>query len=81
MSFLDVQIIRDDQTFTNSVCSKPTYSGVCTHFDNILPSTYKSGTIYKLAYRCLRICSSWTKSQNFLKNGLSENFLFKKIYG
>ena len=31
MSFLDVQIIREDKTFTTSVYRKPTFSGVYTH--------------------------------------------------
>ena len=61
ISFLDVQIIREDKTFTTSVYRKPTFSGIYTHFDSFLPSTYKFGTIYTLAYRCFRICSSWTK--------------------
>ena len=90
MSFLDVPIIRKDQTFTTSVYRKPTFSGIYTHFDTFLPSTYKFGTVYTLAYRCLRICSSWTKLHNelvclketFLKNGYSEDFTkkcFKKF--
>ena len=33
MSFLDVQIIREDKTFTTSVYRKPNFSGVYTHFD------------------------------------------------
>ena len=41
MSFLVVQIIREDQTFTNSVYRKPTFSRVYTHFDSFLPSIYK----------------------------------------
>ena len=40
MSFLDVQISREDKTFTTSVYRKPTFSGVYTHFDSFLPSTY-----------------------------------------
>ena len=51
MSFLDVQIIREDKTFTTSVYRKPTFSGVYTHFDSFLPFTYKFGTVYTLAYR------------------------------
>ena len=62
MSFLDVQIIRDDKTFTTSVYRKPTFGGVYKHFDSFLPSTYKFGTVYTLSYRCLRICSSWTNN-------------------
>ena len=51
-SFLDVQIIREDNTFVTSVYRKPTFSGVYTHFDSFLPSTYKFGTVYTLGYRC-----------------------------
>ena len=49
MSFLDIAIIREDKTFTTSVYRKPTFSGVYTHFDSFLPSTYKFGTVYTLA--------------------------------
>ena len=66
MSILDVQIIRENKTFTTSVYRKPTFSGVYTHFDSFLPSTYKFGNVYTLAYRCFRICSSWTKLHNEL---------------
>ena len=41
MSILDVQIIREDKTFTTSAYRKPTFSGAYTHFDSFLPSTYK----------------------------------------
>ena len=61
MSFLDVQIICEDKTFTTSVYRKPTFSVVYTHFDSFLLSTYKFGTVYTLAHRCFRICSGWTK--------------------
>ena len=53
MSFLDVQIIREDKTFTTSVYRKLTFSRVYTHFDSFLPPTYKFGTVYTLAHRCL----------------------------
>ena len=90
MSFLDIAIIRENKTFTTSVYRKPTFSGVYTHFDSFLPSTYKFGTVYTLAYRCFRIYSSWTKLRNelvclketFLKNGYHEDFInkcFKKF--
>ena len=72
------------------VYCKPTFSGVYTHFDSFLPSTYTFGTVYTLAFRCLRISSSWTKLHNelvclkeiFLKNGYPEDFInkcFKKF--
>ena len=49
MSFLDIAIICEDKTFTTSVYRKPTFSGVYTHFDSFLSSTYKFGTVYTLA--------------------------------
>ena len=52
MSFLDIAITREDKTFTTCVYRKPTFSGVYTHFDSFLPSTYKVGTVYTLVYRC-----------------------------
>ena len=81
----NVHISREDKTFTTSVYRKPTFSGVYTHFDNVLPSTYNFNTVYTLAYRCLRIYSSWTKLDNelvclkeiFLKNGYPEDFIKK----
>ena len=38
LSFLDVQVIPEDKTFTNSVYHKPTFSGVYTNSDRFLPS-------------------------------------------
>ena len=83
ISFLDMQIIHNDKTFAISAYRKPTFSGVYTYFYSILPSTYKLGTVYALAYIYFRIDSSWTKlhtelvclKQIFLKNGYPENFI------
>ena len=47
--FLDIAIIREDETFTATVYRKPTFSGVYTHLDSFLPSNYKFGTVYTLA--------------------------------
>ena len=55
MSFLDIEINRGDKIFTTSVYRKPTFSGVYTHFDSFLPSTYKFGSVYTLPYRRLQI--------------------------
>ena len=85
MSFLDVQIIGEDKRFTTSFYHKPTFSGVYTYFDSLLPSTYKFGTIYSLAYKWVRICSSWTKLHNelvclkeiFWKNCYPDDFINK----
>ena len=53
MSFLNIEIICEDKTFTTSVYHRPTFSGVYAHFDSFLPSTYQFGTVNTLAYRCL----------------------------
>ena len=84
MSFLDEKIIREDKTFTTSVYRKPTFSGY-THFGSFLPPAYKFGIVYTVAYRCFRICSSWTKLHTelfflkhiFMKNGYPESFINK----
>ena len=55
MSFLDAQIICEDKIFTTSVYHKRTFSEISRYFDSFLPSTYKFGTVYTLAYRCLQI--------------------------
>ena len=66
MPFLDVQIIREDKTFTTSVYRKTTFSAVYTRFGSFLPSTFKFGSVYTVAYRCLQILSSWAKLHNEL---------------
>ena len=48
ISFLDVNVIREQGKFTTSVNRKPTFSGVYSHFDSFLPDTYKIGMIYVL---------------------------------
>ena len=60
ISFLDVNVIREQGKFILSAYRKPTFSGVYTHFDSFSPGTYKIGMIYTLINRCFRICSSWS---------------------
>ena len=52
---------KKGKTFTTSVYRKPTFSGVYTHSDRFLPSSYKLGTVYTLSCRWFQIYSSWTK--------------------
>ena len=83
ISFLDVNVIREQGEFITSVYRKPTFSGVYTQFDSFLPDTYKIGMVYTLANRCFRICSSWSMFHQqltllreiFKKNGYPENFM------
>ena len=48
MSFLNVNIIREQGKFTTSVYHKPIFSGIYTHFVSFLPSTNKIGLIHTL---------------------------------
>ena len=84
MSFLDVQIIREDNKFNTSAYHSPTFSEVYTHFGSILPSNYKLDSVQRLVYRCFWICSSRTKLQIELMfqdpiflNGYPEIFINK----
>ena len=51
ISFLDANIISEQGKFGKCVYRKPTFSGVCTHFDSFLLDTYKIGIIYTLVDR------------------------------
>ena len=83
LSFLDIEVSREKGKLVTTVYRKPTFSGVYTHFESFLPTIYKFGMVYTLAYRCFKICSDWTKfheelsflKQVFLKNGYPLSFI------
>ena len=56
LSFLDVEIIREQGKFTTTIYRKPTFAGVYSNFESFSPSVYKFGMVYTLVYRCFRIC-------------------------
>ena len=56
MSFLDVEISRENGKFVTTVNRKPTFSGVYTHFQRFLPSTQKFSLLYTLAHRYFTLC-------------------------
>ena len=58
LSFLDVEIIREQGTFTTTIYRKPTFSGANSNYESFLPSVYKFGMVYTLVYRCFRICAN-----------------------
>ena len=59
MSFLDIKITRELNSFSTSVYRKPTFSGVFTNFDSFIPLSYKTGLIWLLLYRAFSLCSSF----------------------
>ena len=83
LSFLDIEVSREKRKFITTVYRKPTFSGVYTHFESFLPTIYKFGMIYTLAYRCFKICSDWSKfhgelrflNKVFLKTGYPLSFI------
>ena len=87
LSFLDVEVSRQQGKFSTTVYRKPIFSGVYTHFDSFLTALYKVCMIYTLAYRCFKNCSDWTKiydKLNFLKhvslkNGYPLSFTDKRF--
>ena len=83
--FLYVEVSREGNKFVTIVYCKPTFSGVYTHFDSFLPTTYKFSRIYTLVVRYFSICSNQTNCHNelvfleeiFLKNGYPISFIEK----
>ena len=61
LSFLDIDTSREKGKVVTTVYGKPTLSGVYTHFESFLPTVFKFGMVYTLAYRCFKICSDWMK--------------------
>ena len=90
-SFLDVKICRENDRFTTSIYTKPTFSGVFTPFDSFIPGSYKHGLVNTLIFRCFKISSSYEKIHNEIvslkdiltHNSHPKNFidnLIKKIF-
>ena len=51
LSFLDVEVIREQGKFTTTIYRKPTFSGVYSNFESFLPLVYKFGMVYTLVYK------------------------------
>ena len=85
LSFLNVEVIREQGKFSTTIYRKPTFSGVYSNFESFLPSASKFGMVYTLVYSCFRICSDRIKfhaeltflKKIFRKNGYPENFIDK----
>ena len=78
LSFLDVELSREKGKTVTTVYSKPTFSGVYTHFESFLPTVYKFGMVYTLAYRRFKISPDWTKCHEEL-SFLKQVFLKKRV--
>ena len=65
ISFLDVEISRENGKFVTTVYRKPTFSGVYTHFESFLTSTQKFGMLYTLDIYVLLYAQI---GRNFMEN-------------
>ena len=59
LSFLDIQIGRENNKFVTSVYRKPTFSGVFTNFESFIRDIYKRELIETLFHRSFRLCSNY----------------------
>ena len=76
MPFLDFLFVREGNKFTSSVYRKPTFTGVYTHFQSLIPQDYKFGLICTLLHRIYNISSSFGKiveESNNLKTIIRKN--------
>ena len=67
ISFLDVEILRENGKFVTTIYRELPFSGVYTHFESCLPSTQKFGLLYTL-YRCYAYRCYAQIGQNFIEN-------------
>ena len=50
LSFLDIEVSQKKGKFVATVYGRPTFSGAYTLFESFLPTVYKFGMVYTLAY-------------------------------
>ena len=59
LSFLDIKISCENNTFVTSDYRKLTFSGVFTNFESFIPDLYKRALIETLLHRSFRLCSNY----------------------
>ena len=87
LSFLDIKFFRYNGKFQISVYRKPTFRGVLTNFESLLPISYKYNLVSTLLHRGFIICSSYKTlhfeslklKQIFRSNAYSKNFMDRCI--
>ena len=76
LSFLDVNIKKENTGFTTSVYRKPTTTGLTTKFTSFIPIEFKRNLVSTLAIRAYNICSNYFhlhEELNFIKEMLFKN--------
>ena len=85
ISFLDVTIKKEQNTFTTSIYRKKTFTGLGTNFLSYMPMKFKISCLSTLIYRAYHLSSSYiyfSTELAFLKNYFTDNcfppYLFYK---
>ena len=77
LSFLDVLVTREGDTFSTSLYRKPTFSGLYTNFYSYISEKYKKGLILSLLFRIFAFTITWDKFHcevEFLRVIFKKNF-------
>ena len=76
LAFLDVLVTRRVGSFFTSLYRKPTFSGLYSHYESFLPTSYKKGLVYTLLHKAFTLCSIWDKFHeevSYLRNTFIKN--------
>lgn len=76
LSFLDINIIRENNVFTTGIYRKGTFTGLGLNFFSHCSLDFKINSCKTLLHRAFSLCSSWPKFHeeiSFLTNYFSKN--------
>ena len=59
LSFLDIQLTRQNNSISTSIFRKSTFTGLGMNFLSFIPFQFKTNAIKTLLYRCYHLCSDW----------------------
>ena len=74
INFLDVMLIRTNDTLQTVIYRKSTHNGVYLHWNLFAPRTRKRGTLRTILMQAYKICSTEELLQNELKQ-IEEEFI------
>ena len=83
MSFLDVNVFRENGKFVTTIYRKETFTGVYTSFSSFIPLQHKFDLVYTLINRCFSLVSKTfhfeieTLKEILLSHGHSSKFIDK----
>ena len=60
LSFLDVKVSRENNSFITAIFRKSTFSGVYTNFRSFLPFEYKTNVVMTLLFRLFTLSFNWS---------------------